>query len=233
MAFTAVGIEHDPAGASLTTGQATISVITTTAGNMVVMFTVLGSTTNHVTGITGGGCGTWAQIGAPITSTQGVTAQMWWGTVATAGTANATLTFNSSIGTTSRQFCWQQFSAGLGSTTLWSVDTSGQLSNPTQTTVTWPTLTPSSSPRLYVGFVHGGQVTVGTTAGYTYQKMASGGSVGELILYNLAVSATTTPASTQVSFVDITQAALFAAALPPGSPRLLMINQAVNRAACY
>lgn len=209
MAFTAVGTEVD---AGATTGQGTVSVTTTTLGDLLVMFTAIASSTISVTGITGGGCGTWIQVGTPVTNVN--TLQMWYGTTATVGTANATVTFSAAIGSVSRIFSYQKFSAGLGSTTIWSVDTSSHLSNTTSTAVTYPTLTPSSGTDLYVGLSQASSAaTSGSTAGYTYQHISA--TTFELMVYNLAVTAASHPASTQATAgISITTAGLFTAASP-------------------
>lgn len=230
MTFTAVGTKSE---SGVTTGQATVSVTTTNLGDLAVEFVVLGVASNSVTGITGGGVGTWTQIGTQVTDPGPISLQMWYGTVTSVGTSNATLTFNSAIGSTVRVSCCQQFSAGLGSGTIWSVDASGKLSNAASTTVTYPTLTPSSGTDLYVGFsAASSSRTVGSTAGYVYQALTS--SAFDIIVYDLAVSAASHPVSTQASSgVSATYAALFTAAAVPSSPRLMNINQAVNRASSY
>lgn len=227
MAFTAVGTA---VSTNATTGQATVSVVTTNVGDLVTMFTVVGATSPSVTGMTGGGCGTWQQIGTPGVSA--TTLQMWYGTVATAGTANATLTFSGAIGSTQLVYSRQEFTAGLGSATIWAVDASSQLLNSASTTVTYPTLTPSSGTDLYAGFSQASSTaTSGSTAGYTYQTTSSS---FERLVYNLAVSAASHPVSTQASaLASLSVAALFTATLPTGKPRMLMVNQAVNRASCF
>lgn len=230
MAFTAVGTQQ---ASAVNTAQSTISVITTNLGDLVVMFTVLLSTTISVTTMTGGGCGTWTQAGTAVSDAIPANLQMWYGTVATAGTANATMTFSSAIGTLTRIAAYQQFSAGLGSTTVWSVDASGQLANTASSAVTYPTLTPSSGTDLYMGYSQAASAaTVGSTAGYVYQHISA--TTFPLLVYNLAVSAASHPASTQASSgLSLSTAALFKAALPSGSPRLMNINQAVNRASSF
>lgn len=210
MAYTSVGsILNAPAGVTTAT---TASLTTQHVGDLVVFFADC-SATIHVTGLSSSHV-TWHQVGTSVSDGSTETGQMWWGVVTSATTATVTISW-SAADSTSNGVCWSflQFSGGLGSTTVWSVDVSGSANVTTASAApTCPTLTPTSGTELYAGYIAmGGTGGAGSTSGCVYQT----NPYGDEIVYKLACSGSTTPAATQSpSSVYIRFGALFVAKLP-------------------
>ena len=84
-------------------------------------------------------------------------------------------------------FTFMEFTTG--SLPLWQVDHTGS-ADTTSATITYPPQTPSASGELYIGYASvTGTVSAGATSGYTYYTDA----VGNQVIYNPTVSASTSP----------------------------------------
>ena len=73
----------------------------------------------------------------------------------------------------------QEFSSSAGSGTTWGVDQAGTLANGSSTTMTYPSLSPTSTAELYYGYAdgEGGAGSAGSTSGFTYDATAGGNEV--------------------------------------------------------
>jgi hypothetical protein len=215
MAYSAVGsfVNDD-----VTTGQTSFSVTTVNVGDLILFCCSLLSTSITVTGVSGGGAnGTgWQQIQSPVANSP-TTNDMWWATVGSTGAQTITVTFSTTIGTTECGRAAWQFTAGLGASTTWTVDTANSFSQTTaSTTVTYPTLVPAGSGELYTGVsTPNGFGAAGSTSGYTYKTT----SFGEVVLWNLSVTGSQSPTATQSSSASASShAAIFTATAPVDPP---------------
>lgn len=219
------------------TGQSTLSVTPAAVGNAILFGTVISSPTVSVSTVTGGSC-TWSRIVSPVTdTTMAATIDLWLGTATATATANIVVTGTASIAALNNQLTAQGFSSGLGSTTVWAVD-NGQASGAdvttSSTTLTYPSLTPTGSGRLYFGFCvpqNNGAVPA-NAGGLVWQQ----DSFTDPVVYNLSVSAATAPTGATQSPTGhyVSVAAVLTAALPStSSPRRLAAFQAAKRASFY
>lgn len=218
-------------------GQSTLSVTPGAVGNAILFGTVISSSTVSAASVTGGSC-TWTRIVSPITdTTMAATVDLWLGTATATTTANITVTGTSSISALNNQLTAQEYTAGLGSTTVWAVD-NGQASGfditTSSTTLTFPSLTPTGSGRLYHGFCvpqNNGAIPA-NSGGLVWQK----DSFTDPVVYNLSISAATAPTGATQSPTGnyVSVAAVLTAALPStSSPRRLAVFQAAKRASSY
>jgi len=100
----------------------------------------------------------------------------------------------------------QEYSAGAGAT--WSTGANGSTSS-TTSTVTFPSLTPTGSGQLYLGFAQvdgGGQA--GSTPGFSYTITSAEASV---LCWDANVSSTVSPTASQTATGSDSVGALFAA----------------------
>jgi len=178
-------------------------------GNLLVLYS---HATNGVTvsGISGGGVTNWTKVASNSASGTGQgNNEMWRGVVTTAGAGTVTVTYSGAAG--SNEIVAQEFSMGSTSGT-WAVDTSGTAINSgSQTTISYPSLTATSSSELYTGYAWSqNAMTAGTTTGFTYT--ATNG--GKYLAYNTNVASgtSTQPTATQGTAGNYNSIAAFIAA---------------------
>lgn len=195
MAYSAVGTYAAVFNNSTQTSR---SVVTTNVGDLVVLYTLVFISSISATAVSGGGCGTWTQRAASVAdATAGISLQQWTATVTTPGTANATITYSTAIGSTFVATAYRNFSSGLGAATTWAADVSGSADRSVASaSISYPTLTPTSGTELYVGMAFcGSTAIVGSTSGFSYSAVAG----NDCMAYNLAVAGAVTPTCTQGS----------------------------------
>lgn len=179
MSWTHVGSKRSPAEA------ATFSVVTVTAGD-IVLLSLVNTGTSTVTGVSGGGC-TWRNLvpDQAISVLSGF-GSVWLGTVTTPGTANVTVTFSGATPGTIRPN-YDEFTCSDGAAAV-SLD-NFQILNSAAHTATMPTATPSGTGELYWGYAHDAASSVvgtnGVPAGMVYEVDANGNGTN----YDLSVSA--------------------------------------------
>ena len=156
MAFTAVG--------SFTQATTLTPSVTTVAdGDLYLLGIQAQSATVHPTGVSGGGCTGWTQMGTTYSGTQGTcNISVWAGQVASAGTATLTVTLSGTA--PAMRIAGQEFSA----TGAWAYDTSGGKS--TASSNTFPSLTPAGAGELYFSWSDVDSLSAGSTSGYTYDE---------------------------------------------------------------
>ena len=161
----------------VSTGTASLSLTTHTAGNCVLVFAANNSTSVYPAGISGGGC-TWTEIGTvQVFTTRTYCMAVYAGTVVTPGTATATLS-GSVHHTIAAEFA--------PSSGTWSADTYGYVNQGSGTT--WASLTPAADGSLYAGYaINSGSASAGSTSGYVYNADVDGVSNGAA--YNLSCPA--------------------------------------------
>jgi hypothetical protein len=162
-----------------------------TVGNVMVLAIGINSTTFSVSSVTGGGVTTWTKINANnLSATNRV--ELWYGTATTVGTASVTINFAGGTVNVATEEINQEFTANLGSSTNWSVTTSGVASNGAASNITFPSLTSGSAPGgLYVGYgaESSGNASSGTTSGFTFEPTPVD---LDMYLYNPSLAASTT-----------------------------------------
>lgn len=199
-------------GTAGTSGQTSQALTTTSVGDLVVMFVQNASTTSPlVTGVSGGNCTGWTQLGTGVVGSHGVTTtlQTFYGIVSSTGAGTITLTYGGTVGTDLIRRFGQEFSSSAGAAGVWNVDTFGALNNTTSTTAIMPSLTPTAaSPEVYFGAVCGGSVvTSGSGTGFTFGSDFSA-AIG--FGYDTAVTATVSPTYGLTSTAaNVTMGALF------------------------
>lgn len=201
-AITALG----PQTLASATGQTTLSSILYSGvpyglniGDMLMVTTHVNSATVHIATATAPGI-TFSHVGSGVSGAHSV--DIWLGVVTNVQAvynASGTVTFTGSaaITATVNTYTGQAFTAG-GLGTTWAVDGSLATSNNTvsSTTIAYPSLTPASSGELYFGYgISGSALTTGGTL--DYRVTADG--VANAVIYDLGVSGTQAPTSTQTS----------------------------------
>ena len=163
--ITAVGTATSGEGSGLTT----LAVSPKTAGDVLVVFAQAGTATvGTVSSVSGGGVTTWTKA-AQFAGSVGGDEEIWYGKVTTTG--SSTITFKWSGTSTGHvlEYGAEEFSAGLGASTVWATDKTGTLNNASSTSVPLPSLTPSTSGELYFGYsLVANTAAAGSTSGFTF-----------------------------------------------------------------
>ena len=106
-----------------------------------------------VSSMSGGGVTTWNRaiqydgVGEPREY------DLWYGTVTATGSSTINVTWSGPLSGMTAEYEVQEFGAGLGPGTGWTLDTTDSQENSSSTTVTYPSLTPAASGELYFGFM--------------------------------------------------------------------------------
>ncbi len=134
------------------------------AGDLVLAVILSSPSTVWCTGISGGGVGTWTQIGTVVQGTANNWAGVIFeGTVTSPGAATCTLTFNGSP--TSEHSRFQEFAVPAAG---WQLDTWGAIDN--TGTADWASLNASSSGEVYYGYAtNRGNSIAGSQSGFAYE----------------------------------------------------------------
>lgn len=229
MTITAVGTLKSAAA----NGTTTLSVSPVTIGDCWVLALFYNSSSVSTTGVSGGGvaAGTWQRIGPRTLNSNGDGEfEIWLGKVATTGTSTITVAFSGSVTAIFVELAAQEFSSGLGASTVWALDQTAFQNNASSTTIAYPTLVPAGAGELYFGFTLSfNSVSAGTTTGYTYVLDSNGNQLA----YNGAVSASTSPTSSQSPAALSAGTAVLVTAVIPApqrGPIIRGMTQAVMRA---
>jgi RHS repeat-associated protein len=173
------------------TGNTTLSVDPQHVGDALVLSTMAQNPYVSITAVSGGGA-TWQ----PITSlSYGYETEMWLGTVTATGSSTITVTFSSSVASTGVELDAQEYTSSTGASTTWGIDKTGYLKNTTSSsTLTYPTLAPTGTGEVYVGFANAPEwAESGATTGFTYVTS----DWGDQLIYDPSVSASESPTGTQ------------------------------------
>lgn len=152
-------------------------------------------------GVSGGGVTTWRRATAFLTRDGYHGQELWWGTVSTAGASSVAVTYSagSTAGTSdsATSLDVQEFSSTAGASTVWTLDRTAQIdTGVAATTLSYPTLSPSSTREAYVGYLAlPGYANYGSTPGVVYQTDSRGNQTS----YATSVSSTLTPTATASS----------------------------------
>ena len=170
----------------------TLSVNPQHAGDALVLSTMAYSGSVSITSVSGGGS-TWTKVTSSANG--GVDKELWLGTVDTTGASTITVTYSSSLGSTWAELDAQEFASSTGTSTTWGTDVTGTTDNTTSSTsMTLPSLTPTSTDELYVGFAQAGETAgSGSTSGFTYFDTAGTNAY----VYDPSVTGSVSPTATQ------------------------------------
>jgi len=190
--ISAVGV---PDEVDYTNGGTVLTVDPQMIGDVLVV-TVDSHAPFAVSSVSGGGVATWKRA-VQFVSTRSHDIEEWFGTVTEAGTSDIDFTWPSpGVDGFWTEYTSQEFTAGLGATTVWAVD-NGQaesLNGPSSTTIAYPTLTSSRPADLYYGYAGmPNPGSAGDTPGFTYE-VTEGENV---ICYDSSVSGTVSPTAAQ------------------------------------
>lgn len=178
-----------------TTGGSTLSVTATAVNDLWVVYVGVGSASVTCTGVSGGNATGWTNAVASWSDTFSINQSLWIGTMTSTGTATITATFSGSVSGLTVDIDAQPFHSSLASP-VWSVDAAGHQNNASSTTVTWPTLTPSSGlTDLYWGRAGTNGTGSSPSSGYTLATDAD----GNLVIYNPGASGAQSPTCTQTA----------------------------------
>lgn len=196
MTIFPVGATPGSAGLTGAGTTSTLAASPTATNNIMVAASLVNNTARTAT-LSGGGCTDWQRVGSVYADTFYICNwEIWIGRIITTGASTMTWTWNGSVAATNVSVFNQEF----GSTVpcIWSGDVSaGRTNGTTSTTVTCPTVAPTSGDNeLYFGLMyHGSTATAGSTTGFTY-KVNLSTDVGSIV-YNPTVSASSAPTFTQ------------------------------------
>ena len=191
------------------TGLSTLSVSPQGKGDAIVLGVKISSSSVTVSSVSGGNA-TWAKLTNSVDSSQTRDVELWLGTVSSLGTANISLSYSGSVSSVNVDLDAQEYTNGTGLATTWTKDVVGASQNDTSsTTVTFPTLTPTLTHELYVGFGRDANTaSAGSTSGFTYNISAN----GNFYIYDPNVSSAVSPTASQSpSGVSLTVGALLEA----------------------
>ncbi|MCU1606781.1 MAG: barrel protein [Modestobacter sp.] len=184
--------------------QESVSVAPSAVGDVlavVVETKFPGTPSFTASGISGGGVTTWHLADSFLTVDGFHGTELWWGTVTQAGPSTLTVSYTapSTAGTSesATSVDVQEFASSAGTSTVWSVDKTGRDDTGTAaTTLNYPTLSPTSPPEVYFGYLAvPGSVNPGSTPGVVYQTDARYNQVA----YDVSVTDTITPTVTSSS----------------------------------
>jgi len=177
------------------TGVTTLGVTPAHVGDVLVLAARASSGTTTVSSVTGGGVSSWTKLTQHTDSTDVVDDELWMGPVATTGSSTISVTFSASVTSTLVELVAQEFSSGLGTSTVWAAGGSGAQNNTSSTKVAFPSLTPTGSAELYVGYGYvANSGTSGSTAGVTYDILPT---TANFFVYDTSVSGALAPSATQ------------------------------------
>ncbi len=178
---------------TISAGNSSLSVSPVTVGDVMMLAVEVGTSAVSVTKVSGGGAN-WRRIQAFPDASANRSVEIWAGAIAATGSSTISLTYSGSVSGINIELAAQEFSAGLGSPTVWAYDASGVVSNPSSSTITFPTLTPSGSGELYFGYARAANTAgAGSTSGFSYDVTVN----SNLVTYDASVSSAVSPTGTQ------------------------------------
>jgi hypothetical protein len=163
--ISAVGATAHNFGAAITT----LSVNPQTVGDVLVVMDEQDDNAVTTTSLSGGGVTTWSRAIQYVGTGEPREYELWYGQVTSTGSSTITFTLSGSIVGHNAEYEAQEFTAGLGSSSVWTLDTTNHQENSSSTTLTYPSLTPAGAGELYFGFIDmPNPPSAGSTPGVTY-----------------------------------------------------------------
>ncbi len=203
MGPTLIGVQPAAAGPTISAvgslatadgvGLTTLSVNPQNVGDVLEVFAMAPITSVTLSSVSGGGVSTWTKA-VQFDGSIGSDEEIWFGQVNTTGSSTITFAWSGSISGHTMEYGSQEFTAGLGSSTVWSVDRTGTTNGSSSTSVPFPSLTPSGSGELYFGYsCVFNTASAGSTSGFSYAATAE----GNMVIYDPNVSAAVSPSAAQ------------------------------------
>src|ERR1700681_659502 len=199
---------------SFGSAQTTLNVNPQQLGDVLVVMAENDLNTVTVSSMSGGGVTTWKRAIQYVGSAEPRAYEIWYGVVTATGSSTITFNLSADISGHNAEYEAQEFTAGFGAGTMWTLDTTGVQENPSSTTtVTYPSLTPAGGGELYFGFADMPMPpSNGSTPGFTYTTTLDANQVA----YNPASGAgTVQPTSSQSPASVISAVAAFFSVSPP------------------
>jgi hypothetical protein len=168
----------------------TLNISPSAVGDEIVLTTQIPTGGVTVTGVSGGGVGSWTKAVANNGNGTVNRVEMWIGTVSSTGSSTITVTYSSAPGVneiTATEFT----AAGVNASTSWGiVNASSQLNSSSSSTVTFPNLLAVNGFELYVGYgqVQNPPATAGSTTGFNYIQTST---QHNMLTYNTSTNANT------------------------------------------
>ena len=137
--FSVASVVITPVGtliSSTGTALATLAVTPKTLGDVLVVFAEVDAATT-LSSVSGGGVTTWTK-GVQFAGSSGVDTEIWFGKVTSTGCFTVTFSWSSSVSGRSVEYGAQEFSAGRGASTTWTLDKAGTSNGASSTTVPFP-----------------------------------------------------------------------------------------------
>ena len=190
------------------TGSITTMAVTTQhLGDVFVVFAQRASGTT-LTAVSGGGVTTWHKA-VQFTGSVGADDELWYGTITSTGSSTITFTWSTSITGHTAEYGAQEFTAGLGASTVWSLDKTDTLNGASGTSIPFPSLTPAGTGELYFGYtVPNDTAVAGSTTGFAYTVTPE----DNIATYDTTVSGTVAPTASQSPASTSSSVALLLAA---------------------
>ena len=193
-------------------GRTTLTVSPQSVGDAWVLAVRVSNPSVSVSSITGGGVGgSWTKLAQISDATQNKDLEEWLGPIVQTNSPVITVQFSGPVSGTKVELDAREFSSPSGASTVWTEDTSANAANETaSSTIAYPTLAPTSSGELYVGFSRASSPSyLGlTTPGFTYSYSAA----NNLYIDDPAVASSVSPvASLQRSGLSLAIGALIRA----------------------
>jgi hypothetical protein len=200
------------------TNLASLSVDSQAIGDCIVLSVEIAASGHSVANVSGGGC-TWSLIRAYESSTAAQHVELWLGAVVAAGSSTITISYSSAPGVSCEL---NALELTIGAAASWSVDVSAAQYNTSASAVAFPSLKPSGTGELYVGYAWGaegssGGMSTGLDAAYA---TTSGGNL--LAWYGNTSSALGPAGSQSPNGVSLSIAALLTAAPAAQVPGLVV-----------
>ena len=199
-----------PLISQISAGGGTLSVSPLNVGDAWVLAVRVSNSSINVSSITGGGAGDkWTKLAQVSDAVQNWDVEEWLGPISRTGSHTLTVLFSRALSGTRVELNVQEFTNGSGASTVWSEDVGASATNDTaSSTITFPTLTPTSGSELYVGFDRASSdASAGATPGFTHEIATS----HNLYIYDPDVSSSVSPTASQQSGLSVTTGALLEA----------------------
>jgi hypothetical protein len=193
--ISAVGALASRAGS----GVSSLSDDPQNVGDALIVVVHIVDSSGTASSISGGGSTDWTRVAmyqdVPSWSGQPHDTEIWLGTVSTIGSSVINVQYSENVASANVDLAAQEFTAGLGSSTTWSKDSSaGQENTTVSTNVPFPMLTASTASELYFGYAWVPEMAVsGSANGVTYDVTAD----NNVVCFDPSVSSTLTPVAAQ------------------------------------
>jgi hypothetical protein len=209
--ITAVGTTTSMAGTSLTA----LPDNPQNLGDVLVVVSEQDNNAEVVNSISGGGVTTWHKAVRYVGMGEPRAYEIWYGTVTATGGASITFNLSSPPSGMTAEYEAQEFTAGDGPGTIWTLDTAGHAeTNPASRTVNYPLLNAAGAGEVYFGFADMPSTPAsGSNPGFSYFTTADFNQVA----YNPSVgSGAVQPTSTEgASHFSSSVAVLLGVQAPP------------------